>query len=308
MFTSPPIPSRRSGVLAAIAAAIWATLVPSAWAAPNTEVFQEIQVQVVGNGRPMLMIPGLNSAGSVWAETCASLQPQVQCHIVQLPGFAGLPASTESREAQFLETMRDRLLSYVAEKKLAPVILMGHSLGGVLALTMAIQQPTAVERVVVVDSLPFLGGIRDPNASVTVARQMAAGVRQQMRAASQDQYEAQTRASATGLSRVAGGAERIVQMGLASDRITGAQAMSELWGLDLRADLAKIDKPVLVLGAWAAFEQYGATMVSTRSTFERQYAALRGAKIVMSERGYHFLMWDDPVWLAREVRGFVASR
>ena len=50
--------------------------------------------------RPVLMIPGLNSAASVWTETCAALQPGVQCHIVQLPGFAGAPAvSTTGRAA-----------------------------------------------------------------------------------------------------------------------------------------------------------------------------------------------------------------
>jgi pimeloyl-ACP methyl ester carboxylesterase len=277
-------------------------------ATPAGETFREIQVQVVGSGRPVLMIPGLNSAGSVWAETCAALQPQVQCHIVQLPGFAGAPASAEAREARFLETMRDRLLAYVAEKKLGPVVAMGHSLGGVLAMQMALAQPDAVELLAIVDSLPFLAGIRDPHANAESARQMAAGMRAQMRSVSDEQFAAQTRASAFGMTRIAGGAERVAQMGLASDRHTTAQAMSELWALDLRAELAKLDKPVLVLGVWAAYEQYGSTLASTRAIFERQYAALRGVQIRMSERGYHFLMWDDPSWLVAEVRGFLGAR
>jgi pimeloyl-ACP methyl ester carboxylesterase len=309
MFFRPRDPTGRGGVAAFLALAAWAALAAPAAATPAApETFREIQVQVVGQGRPVLMIPGLNSAGSVWTETCAAMQPHVQCHIVNLPGFAGVPASAEARESKFLETMRDRLLAYVAERKLPPVVAMGHSLGGVLALTMALERPAAVERLVIVDSLPFLAGIRNPNATAESARQMAAAMRSQMRAAPAEQVEAQTKATASGMSRAPGGVERVVQMGLASDRTTTAQAMSELWGLDLRADVARIAKPVLVLGAWAAYEPYGSTLASTRAIFERQYAALPGVQIRMSERGYHFLMWDDPSWLVNEVQGFMAQR
>ena len=30
----------------------------------------KVQVEVVGKGRPLLMIPGLNSSAEVWRETC----------------------------------------------------------------------------------------------------------------------------------------------------------------------------------------------------------------------------------------------
>ena len=65
-------------------------------AAPQT--FRGIKVEVVGEGRPVLMVPGLNSAGETWSETCAALQQDhVQCHIVTLPGFAGQPSAAENR-------------------------------------------------------------------------------------------------------------------------------------------------------------------------------------------------------------------
>lgn len=59
-----------------------------AGAAP--ERFQELSVEVVGEGRPELMIPGLDSAADTWRETCRALQfEKVQCYLVQLPRFAG---------------------------------------------------------------------------------------------------------------------------------------------------------------------------------------------------------------------------
>lgn len=56
----------------------------------------KVQVEVVGKGRPLLMIPGLNSSAEVWRETCLALK-DVQCHLVQLPGFAGAAPADPAR-------------------------------------------------------------------------------------------------------------------------------------------------------------------------------------------------------------------
>jgi len=285
------------GAAVAIATALW---VSNCHAAPTE--FRDLRVEVVGQGRPVLMIPGLNSAASTWTQTCAALQPGVQCHIVQLPGFAGTPAAATDN---FLDGMRDRLLAYLDDRKLDQPVVIGHSLGGVLALQMAAEKPGRIERLVIVDSLPFLAGLR--GMTPEAARGMAAGMRQQMLAGSQEQWEAGVRQGAGGMSRSPANAERIVAWGLASDRATTAQAMSQLWGEDLRPLLPRITAPTLVLGSWAAYEPMGSTLDSTRKIFETQYAGLSGARVSMSQRGYHFLMWDDADWLVGEVKGFLAA-
>ncbi len=265
--------------------------------------FRDLRVEVVGQGRPVLMIPGLNSAAAVWTETCAALQPGVQCHIVQLPGFAGVPAvATE----HFQTAMRDRLLAYLDDRRLDQPAVIGHSLGGALALQMAAEQPGRIARLVVVDSLPFLAGLR--GMTPEAARGMAAGMRQQMLSASQAQWEAGTRQGAGGMSRSPANVERVVAWGLASERATTAQAMSELWGEDLRPLLPKVTAPTLVLGAWAAYEPMGSTLDGTQKIFETQYAGLAGVQVRMSQRGYHFLMWDDADWLVGELKTFLAAR
>ena len=109
------------------------------------------------------------------------------------------------------------------------------------------------------------------------------------------------------MSRSPANTERIVAWGLASDRATTAQSMSELWGEDLRPLLPRIATPTLVLGAWAAYAPMGATLESTQGIFAAQYAGLQDVKIAMSQAGHHFLMWDDADWLVGEVRGFLAA-
>lgn len=258
------------------------------------------QVQVVGEGRPVLMIHGLASGAEVWTETCAALQPGVQCHLVQLPGMAGSPAA---KADAYLEPQAAALQAYLSERKLAKVDVVGHSLGGNLALMLAAKEPQRVGRIAIVDSLPFLAALRNPQATPEQARQMAEGMRAGM--AQGPMPEAQQRMMAQGMTRSPQGVETIVRWGKASDPSTVAQAMVEIWGGDFRPLLTNIQQPTLVLGSWAAYERMGATQASTQAVFERQYAALKNLRVSMSAKGYHFLMWDDRDWLAAELREFL---
>lgn len=179
-------PLRPVGLAVAIAMAVLG--VGQAKAAPTQA--GQVQVTVRGEGRPVLMVPGLNSAAAVWDETCAALQPGVQCHIAQLPGFAGAPAGAGPA---FLDAMRDQLLAYLSSQPGPRFTLMGHSLGGALALMMAAENGARIERLVIVDTLPFLAGIRDPNATVESITPMATAMRDGMLASTPEQYEAQAR-------------------------------------------------------------------------------------------------------------------
>lgn len=271
----------------------------------KVEQAQGLAVEVIGSGRPVLMIPGLNSHGDTWRETCAALQPaRVQCHIVTLPGFAGQPAV---ETGAFLPAMRDRLLAYVDGKRLKRPVLMGHSLGGVLALQMAAARPDVAERLIIVDALPFLPAAQNPAATVDNVRPMAEQMRQGMEASDDATFRARAAAAIRNMAHDAQRTEQIRAWGAASDRRTTTQAMFELMTTDLREEVAKIRVPTLVLGAWAGFKPYGATKESTAAIFKAQFAKLDGVRIEMSEAGYHFLMWDDPQWLVAQVRDFMAE-
>lgn len=288
------------GGLFAVAVAIAVALGSGQAQAEPVAATSGVSVEVIGSGRPVLMVPGLASGASeVWRETCEALQPGVQCHLVQLPGFAGAPPVLAD---PWLPAMRDAVLAYVAAQKLERPAVIGHSLGGTLALMMAAEQPARLGPLVIVDALPFLAGIRAPNANAADAEKMATAMRAQMQATPPEQRAAHLQMSARGMSRTPEGQARIVAMGGRSDPATTAQAMSELWGTDLRPLLPRITQPVRVLASWAAYAPMGSTLASTQGLYERQYAGLAQAQIRMSEQGYHFLMWDDKDWLLAQVR------
>jgi pimeloyl-ACP methyl ester carboxylesterase len=272
-----------------------------------TEHFQDLSIDVVGKGRPVLMIPGLNSGADTWRETCTALQKDhVQCYLVQLPGFAGLAPSATAQGA-FLDSMRDRLLAYVKARHLKQPVVVGHSLGGALALEMAIADPNAVGPLVIVDSMPFFPAAGNPAATIESARPMADGMRTQMRASDDATYLKGAEAAVATMAHDPAHVETLKGWGRTSDRATTTQAMYELMTTDLRQQLSKIHSPTRVLGSWAAYKPYGSTKDSTAGIFRAQYAGLDGVEIEISEDGYHFLMWDDPTFVQSNIRKVLAA-
>lgn len=278
----------------------------SVGASAEQQSFQGLQIEVRGSGKPVLMVPGLNSAASVWDDSCAALQKDgYACHLVQLPGFAGLPplAQADDAEPAFLPVMRDRLLAYIDHAELKQPAVMGHSLGGVLGLMLALKAPDVIGKLVIVDSLPFFPAAMNAAATEETMRPMAEGMRTGMQASSDETYAEQTLAAAArGMSRDADRVKQIQSWGIASDRGTTTQAMYEMFSTDLRGQLDAVRSPTLVLGAWAAYEPMGSTLESTHGIFAAQYAKLPGVRIEMSQSAYHFIMYDDLDWMLEQVR------
>jgi len=283
-----PLLSRLTQTLATTA------LCAASWASQATE----LQVQVRGEGRPVLFVHGLNSAASTFEGTCAALQPGVQCHLVQLPGFAGAAPLAEPKA--YVQQLTQQLQAYTERSGLKDLTVVGHSLGGSLALNWAAERPEQVAGLVIVDSLPFLMALRNPQATAQEAERTAGAMREGVRRGPMPR--AQLEAMAKGMTRSAEGQQRLVSWGENSDPASTAEAMHDLWAQDLRPLLARVQAPTRVLASWAAYAPMGSTAEAVRGLYQAQYAALKGVQIEVSAEGYHFLMWDDPALVEAQVR------
>ena len=268
----------------------------------NSAAHPTFTVRVVGKGRPMLLIPGLTCPGAVWDETVAHYKEQYQCHVISLAGFGGnAPAATLADP--LLPAVRDQLLAYIKTQKLDKPVVLGHSLGGFMALALSTAQPDAIGPLVILDSLPFLAAVQNPAATAETMRPMAEQTRQQMRKGQMPL--AARRPMVAGMVTDTARQTQVARWGVASDAPTVAQAMYDMYTTDLRADIGRIRQPVLVLGAWAAYAQYGSTKESTRTVFTQQYARLPQTRIELSEAGRHFLMYDDTAWFLAQADAFL---
>jgi len=264
---------------------------------------RSFDVEVSGKGKPVIFIPGLASAGSTWDDTVKHYQDRFECHVLALAGFAGkAPIDTP-----LLDTVAKDLVAYVQQKKLDHPVIIGHSLGGYLALKLASEHANLFGRLVIVDALPFFAGASNPNITLEAAQQMAEGMRKQMLSsigsASSFNPEQMAATMATKPADVA----RIAEWTRKSDVKTVAGAMYELFSTDLRQQIATIRVPTLVLGTWIAYKEY-APRDQVESNFRRQYATLPGYKLVLFDHARHFLMWDDPDMFYREVDDFLSGK
>ena len=144
-------------------------------------------------------------------------------------------------------------------------MVLGHSLGGFMALALSTAQPEAIGPLIILDSLPFMAAIQNSATTVESVRPMAENMRQQMKQCHQP--AAAQRQIVAGMVTDTARQAQVARWGTASDAAPVAQAVYDMYTIDLRAEISRIQQPVLVLGAWAAYKQYGSTKESTRAIF-----------------------------------------
>ncbi len=260
-------------------------------------------VEVTGQGSPVILIPGLASSGAVWQSTVARLcGPQAgrQCHVLTLAGFAGVAPV----DGDMLAQAEAQLAGYIAAQKLRQPAIIGHSLGGFLALKMAIDHPEHTGKLVIVDALPALGATQLPSITKEQLQAMSQQMQTAMRAQDAATASASQRRSVAGMATAPADVERIIGWGQRSDKDTVINAMGTLMASDLRQDVARIASPTLVLGTWIAYKDF-APRAAIEQTFRSQYAQLPGARVEMADTARHFIMYDQPDWMFGRIEQFL---
>jgi pimeloyl-ACP methyl ester carboxylesterase len=246
-------------------------------------------VEITGKGKPMILIPGLASSGATWNTTVAHYKDRYECHVLTLAGFAGQPRI----DAPLLETVRKDLAAYIRDKKMDHPVIVGHSLGGFLALWLAEQEPSLVGPLVIVDSLPFLAAVMNPAATAESAKAQAGQMRKMYSGPPNEESDKRTETAIKAMATRPEDVEMIVGWSHKSDRVAMGDAVYEMMTTDLRADLDKITSPTLVIGTWIAYKQY-ATREQVEQNFRAQYARLGHYDFVLEDTARHFVMLDDP--------------
>jgi pimeloyl-ACP methyl ester carboxylesterase len=265
----------------------------------------DFAVEVHGQGTPMLLIPGLSNAGAVWDETVARYKSDYQMHVVTLPGFAGQPPMANT--APYLTQVRDQLLAYLKDQNLNNPVVVGHSLGGYMALMMAVEQPDLFKKMVIVDSVPFIPALTMPGATEDNSKAMADMMKSQM-----DQQNEDLRSASLDqiLSTMITDPERIKlakKWGMDSDLASVNQAMYEMMTSDLRQEIAAIKAPTLIMGSWIAYKDYGMSHDRLKASYGAQYEAMENHELVITDTGKHFIMWDDPEFYFAKMDAFLTA-
>ena len=269
-----------------------------AFAAPSS-----FQVDVTGKGTPMILIPGLASSGEVWDSTVKQFcgaSGKYECHVLTLAGFAGVAPIT----TPLLATAAKEIVEYMDTKKMVRPIVIGHSLGGFLAMQLAASHPDKFGRIIIVDSLPALGALQMPDITPEQLKSMAGRMRDGMKKQNAAQFAAGQRQSVSMMVTKPEDLERILGWGGKSDNTTVINAMHDLFATDLRQDIARIQSPTLVLGSWFAYKDF-TTRAAVEGNYRMQFQKLNGVTIELADTARHFIMADDPKWMFERIEKFL---
>ena len=270
-------------------------------AAQSPDQSARFSVVVSGQGPDVVLIPGLATPGDVWDATVTQLAPTHRVHVVRVAGFGGLDAGINKGDGDILPALVTEMGQYVAGLQRPTVI--GHSLGGLIALEVAALRPDAIGRVLIVDALPFFALTMSPDASVDMATPMATTVRNQLLAQTDAQYAASAPMTTARLAKSAAGRASVAKWAAASDRTVVAKAMYEDMVTDARPRLAQIKAKTTVLYAFDTTMGLPAAVVD--SMYSRAYGGLAGAELRRVDGSYHFIMLDQPEAFSKEVDAFI---
>ena len=283
---------------------------PAAIAAPaQQQACACFEVKVVGQGPAVILIPGVASSGEVWQSTVEALQANYQLHILTLAGFAGVqPIPMQSWGEGYLAIQQQAILRYISEQQLDKPVVIGHSLGGYLALALAANSPEHISAAINVDGLPALGAlIAEKSADAKSANHKPASAdaaKQGKNPAPQRGFDPQSMAKS--MASDESWQQRIVADMYRSDGMTSGRVMGELMRADLRPALSNIRVPVLTLGAL----QHGApytTPEQVQAGYESQLAnaPTQYHSFAFARDSKHFIMADAPSWLNQHITQFL---
>lgn len=279
--------NRRHFIVAGLALTL-AGCLPAAEAAPRFEPTR-FSVQVRGDGPDVILIPGLTSGRAVWNGTVAAL-PGYRYHLVQVSGFAGEPARGNARGA-VVAPLADEIARYISERGLERPAIVGHSMGGTLAMMIGARNPDLAGRIMVVDMLPqpahlFGGSAADLGPLAGRLREMIAtpGGRR-LFAGFMTAFSPPDSANAR------------------SDPDVVGRTLNDLAALDLAPQLARIRAPLTVV--YASPDPRARAAVDR--SFADAYAPARGRRLVRIDGSGHMVMLDQPARFQAALREFLRN-
>ena len=260
-------------------------------ASPAAFQSDRIVVEVRGAGPDIILIPGLASTSAVWKRTGEALDDRYRVHLVTVRGFGDVPAGGNG-DGLVGGPAAAEIRRYMALQQLERPALIGHSMGGQIALRVAADAGPRVGRVMVVDASPFFPSLISAGATTGDVEPLARLAYQGLLLFGDEALKTQAKDMGADM----GGAADSLFNTLGwqgGDRRTLAQGLYEVMTVDLRARLPAITAPVTVVYGWSADDRSPRSQID--GLFRAGYRALRApAAFERIEGAEHMVMIDQP--------------
>lgn len=263
-----------------------------------------IAVTATGSGPDVVLVHGLGSSPRVWRGLVQAV-PGYRYHLVQVKGFAGVPAEGNAGTGPVAAPVAEEIARYIGEAVGRPAPVIGHSMGGTIAMMVAARHPERVSRLMVVDMLPYLGDMFGPGQSPEGLRAVAEQIRAGIAEGPVEAYRARNEQNLAGMIATEGERPAAIADTMASDRSVAGRSMYELITTDLKPELGRISAPTRVLYV----TPFGAPLTDAQMDhyYQLSYRTLPGVELQRVANARHFIMYDQPELFVQEVRNFLAG-
>ena len=252
------------------------------------------EVLKTGKGsESMIFIPGFGCSGKVWEQTISNFENDFSCYILTMAGFAGVPA----QGSPTFNYWKTSIASYIKDNSIEKPILVGHSMGGVLAMEIAADYPDLLERIVVVDGLPSLQALSNPDFKAS-KNPSCSKIVNQITALSEEQFYQMQKANIPRMVTDTTKQKEILSWTMACDRNVFAMMYCDFLNTDLRTKISNIKCPVLVM--------LSPGMENFKRNIDDQFKNLQTVELQFAKKGLNFIMFDDPQWYLDQLTNFTS--
>ncbi|HEV2081281.1 MAG TPA: alpha/beta hydrolase [Brevundimonas sp.] len=244
-----------------------------------------ITVETRGRGPDVVLIPGLASTPVIWTRLADRLDDDHRVHLVSVRGFGSLPAGANGT-GPLVGPVSGEVLRYIRTQGLRSPAVIGHSMGGLVALRVGADGGRQIGRIMVVDASPFFPGLVNGASSARDVEPLARVAYQTVLLLGGDALR----------QGALGGTSDTVMTGMGwqgGDRRVLAQGLYEVMTLDMRHRLDEVTAPVTVAYGWSRAGD------SPRRDLDRRLRpAFRGLRTPLTlepiEGAEHMVMVDQP--------------
>lgn len=250
-------------------------------------------IKIIGEGtKDIILMPGLSSSGDVWNETIDRYKKDYKCHVLTMHGFAGSKADSTTS----YKNWEIGIAKYITDNKIIKPVFIGHSIGGGMALLLASDYPDMFAKIIVVDALPCLAALQNPNFTAIKTPDCSMYVKQ-FQSMKDEQFYAMQKQTMPSLMTDTTHLEQVVQWSVESDRKVIAEIYCQFLNTDQRETISPIKCPVLVL--------LEAPFAAIKPSIDEQYKNLKTGSIHYSDKALHFVMYDDQAWFFNQIDAFL---
>lgn len=195
-----------------------------------------------GAGVPLVLVHGYLGGSQQWSQEIEHFSTHFDVIAPDLPGFA---EASQLHACNRIEDMADAVIALLDDLQITDFILLGHSMGGMIAQAMASKIASRVRGLILYGTGP-VGLLPDRFEPISVSRErlLAEGVEKTSRRISATWFRDGERAT---------GFELIARIGSATSREAALAGLDAMAHWDGRSTLKALTMPTLIL--WGELDQ-----------------------------------------------------